>query len=243
MIPQAFHRIWLGPKPMPDDYVEFGRTWLDHHPGWTLTDWGEQDALPREISPSWQVKPLPPLRNQRHFDALVGHPSPSGVPRMPGWQATAVQQADIAAYELVWRFGGVYLNADIKCVRNLEPILEGVTAGAVYETEYYVCNCTLVGEPYSEFWDLVIDELPGRVDAMPGRFLNEQTGPWLLTEMHLRHPGMLTVYPREYFNPVGALAVAYGGSAVDLFTPEQYPTAYGVHGWGHRRAGSKATSV
>lgn len=236
MIPKTFHRIWLGQNPMPADYVEFGQTWLDLHPGWTLTDWGPQDSKPVHFDYNWELEPLPVLRNQKHFDALVGNPSPSGVATMPGWQATAVQQADIAAYELIWRFGGVYLNADIKCVKNIEPILE-VQNAAVYETEYWVCNNVLVGEQYSEFFDKVINELPIRVDNMPGHFLNEQTGPWLLTDMHLRNPGMLYVYPREYFNPIGALSITPGVSAIDLFRPEDHPDSYGIHGWGHRRAG------
>lgn len=245
-IPRTFHRIWLGPRPMPDDYLEFGQGWLDLHPSWQLVDWGAQDmdAHLRNGTPRWKVKPLPPLRNQAEFDQLVGHPNPSGVPEMPGWQCTAVQQADIAAYELMWRYGGVYLNCDIKPVRDVTPILEGVRAAAVYETEYYVCNCMMVAEKGDRFWDMVIRELPHRMARMgPGRFLNEMTGPWLLTEMHLRHPNMLTVYPREFFNPVGAAGVARGKSAVDYFNPAEHPTAYGVHGWGHRRAGTSATRV
>lgn len=223
---------------MPSTYVEFGQSWLDLHPDWTLTDWGEQNSTPEVINERWFKSPLSPLRNQKHYDALVGNPNPSGVATMPGWQATAVQQADIAAYELVWRYGGVYLNADINCVKNIEPILE-LQAAAVYETEYWICNNVLVGEQGYEFWDHVINELPIRVDSMPGRFLNEQTGPWLLTDMFHRHPGMLYVYPREYFNPIGALDIFPGRSAMDIFNNNKssFPTTYGVHGWGHRIAG------
>lgn len=236
MIPKTFHRIWLGRNQMPADYVAFGQTWLDLHPDWTLTDWGEQNTTEQVIGDRWYRQPLPILRNQKHYNYVASHASPSGVATMPDWQASAVQQADIGAYELIWKFGGVYLNVDIKCVKNIEPILD-VKNAAVYETEYWVCNNVLVGEKDSSFFDSIINELPIRFDNMPGHFLNEQTGPWLLTDMHHRLPGMLTVYPREYFNPIGALSVTPGGSAVDLFRPEEHPTSYGVHAWGHRRAG------
>jgi mannosyltransferase OCH1-like enzyme len=42
-IPRVFHRIWIGPRPMPAEYKAFGRTWLEHHPGWGMIDWRESD--------------------------------------------------------------------------------------------------------------------------------------------------------------------------------------------------------
>lgn len=237
LVPKKFHRIWIGPMDMPQDYVQYGRELLELHPDWTLTEWGEQNIEPTQIGDRWWGRPLPTLRNQQHYQSLVDHPNPSGVQNMPGWQETAVQQADIASYELVWRFGGVYLNCDIKPVKNFEPILDGVSAAAVYETDYWVCNCLLVGTPNNEFWNAVIEELPHRIDRMPGGFLQEQTGPHLLTDIHHKRPGELVVYPIESFNPIDGGTVEWGSNGVDLFNINEFPNSYGVHGWGHRMAG------
>lgn len=43
-IPRVIHRIWLGGGAMPEQYVEYGRTWERLHPGWTMRLWTDDDA-------------------------------------------------------------------------------------------------------------------------------------------------------------------------------------------------------
>jgi hypothetical protein len=52
MIPRTIHRIWLGPDPMPDEFVRYGETWRKHHPGWEHRLWTDAD-LP-QFSPEVQ---------------------------------------------------------------------------------------------------------------------------------------------------------------------------------------------
>ncbi len=39
LVPKIFHRIWLGPAPMPDTFMRYGDTWIKHHPTWEMKLW------------------------------------------------------------------------------------------------------------------------------------------------------------------------------------------------------------
>src|SRR2546429_4401108 len=96
-IPRIFHRIWLGTEPMPPEYVAFGNTWLAHHPGWTMHTW--TDAF------------IPKLHNDSAFR-----------------RSTALSgKANILRYEILLRHGGVYIDTDFECLRNIEPLLHDVS--------------------------------------------------------------------------------------------------------------------
>jgi hypothetical protein len=43
VIPRIFHRIWLGPNPMPEEYAGYGESWARHHPGWEMRLWTDED--------------------------------------------------------------------------------------------------------------------------------------------------------------------------------------------------------
>ena len=80
---------------MPDEVQAARQTWIDHHPEWEFRIWRLEDL-------TW-------LRNQRLFDRAVPYS----------------QKSDFARYEVVHRFGGVYLDTDMECLRPLDPLLDG----------------------------------------------------------------------------------------------------------------------
>jgi hypothetical protein len=43
-IPRVLHRVWRGPRPLPDQFVAYGESWRRHHPAWTLKLWTDADA-------------------------------------------------------------------------------------------------------------------------------------------------------------------------------------------------------
>lgn len=95
MIPRVFHRIWLGGQPMPDLFVQWGQSWLDLNPDWTMTTWTEKN--------------LPP---SAHPDAVsrACHLS---------------QRSNVYRYEVLARQGGVYLDCDLQALRPLGSLLDG----------------------------------------------------------------------------------------------------------------------
>ena len=113
LIPRIFHQIWLGPEPFPDELAGYQRSWLDHHPGWTLRFWTEESLSPAEE-----------LRRPEAAERL----------RAP-WE-----RSELFRLEAVWREGGVYVDCDVECLRSIEPLIretecfvgvDGAVLGAV----------------------------------------------------------------------------------------------------------------
>jgi hypothetical protein len=95
LIPRVFHQIWVGPDPYPEECARYRRTWLDHHPGWQLRFWTEEN-LPEG------------LRRPEAAERL----------RVPA------ERANILRLELLWRHGGVYIDTDFECLRPIDPLIE-----------------------------------------------------------------------------------------------------------------------
>lgn len=212
-IPKVVHRLWLGDKKMPKQYVAYGKTWTDH--GYELHDWTEADL---EF----------PLINQDIWDAVEAN----GVDVGGGNPAVgvAVQRADVASYELVYRYGGIYANTDIECLKPLDKALKGVTAFAVTEQGEWVGNALFGGVAGHPFWRAVIDRLPGRYAMAVNRPMNEQTGPHLLTEV-CRTRDDLAIFPATFAYPY-----LYGDMGKEG-KPElwEFPElAHCEHHWGHQ---------
>jgi hypothetical protein len=101
MIPKIFHRVWLGGKPMPFYFQKWGESWLKKHPGWTMKLWTE-----REIQHFTNVDVLPKC-------------------------STLAMRSDVVRYEVLYREGGVYLDTDMECLKNIGILLQ--------ETEFFAC--------------------------------------------------------------------------------------------------------
>jgi mannosyltransferase OCH1-like enzyme len=185
----------------------------------------------------WTTDQLPPLVNQAVFDD-IGTPDP-GERLHP--ISVAVQQADVVGYELIWRYGGLYVNCDIQPVRPLDGLLArvGEDAYACFEDENFLVNAAIGGPARHPFWKAVIDALPERYWARRRDQMNEVTGPHLLTQVwrSWEFDGF-TALSRETFNPIHFHQVPLGGDADGLFQETSLPDqTIGVHHWGHRLTG------
>jgi hypothetical protein len=96
-IPPIFHQIWLGADRYPDVFAMYALGWQELHPGWELRLWTEE-TLPDDLP-------------RREVYETLRNPS---------------ERSDLLRYELLHRFGGVYLDCDLECRRSIEPLLEAV---------------------------------------------------------------------------------------------------------------------
>jgi len=101
MIPRVIHMIWMpGLDEMPENYRRCFDSWEPNNPGWKIVLW-DRSML------QW-------IHNRWVFDE-VEHPS---------------VQSDVIRFELVLRFGGVYVDCDMECVRPIAGLIEGMDAFA-----------------------------------------------------------------------------------------------------------------
>ena len=183
-IPKTFHWIWFGTKPIPDQHQRWIQGWRDLHPGWDYRIWNDSNR--------------PSLVNEAQFIAADNYSL----------------KANIARYEIINRYGGVYLDTDFECLRCIEPLISDVEAFIAAE------------EPNS-----VKDLGVGIFGATPGH-------PWT-GELVARLPkAMATGWGNQHQGgPIFARYVTVGRADVTVF-PENlfqhlerdpYPETYAVH--------------
>lgn len=194
-LPYVLHQIWLGGRPMPLRLQQFGEGWRALYPGWEYRLWTERN--------------LPPLINEAAFYAAE----------------TPAQQADILRYELLYRFGGIYVDTDFECLRNVEPLLAGVTLFAACEAWNIVSIGILGAVPHHPLFKEAIEFLPASFHSQER--VSAQTGPQFFTSIVFnyiaRFPGTVHLFDRTFFYP-------YHWSE-PCRQSEQFPWAYAVHHW------------
>lgn len=92
MIPRRIHHIWLGPRPVPEEWAQ---VWRDMHPSWEHRVWREGDIAELDI----------PRRDQ--YDAYLR----DGI-----WHGAA----DLARIAILDAVGGVYVDIDSRPLRPLD---------------------------------------------------------------------------------------------------------------------------
>lgn len=180
MIPRILHQIWIGPDQAPEAAMA---TWPAAHPGWTYRRWtnADLDAHP------WRAK--------AQMDAFASRGCWEGV-------------ADIMRYEILYDDGGIYLDADLTCVRPLDDWLLDCRFVAVYESERHRPSAVangILGAPAEHAilaWMVarVLEVTPAKL-ADPKTWAFQTVGPVLLTEILGRAPSAMSILPSVLFLP------------------------------------------
>jgi mannosyltransferase OCH1-like enzyme len=203
-LPRVVHRIWLG-GPEPDWCRPFADTW--RRPGWELRQW----SGPEELYP---------LRNQDVYDR-AREIAPDHVGQL---------RADVLRYEILARYGGVYVDADFECLRPIDALIGGAESFAAWELqERWIANGLMGAVPGHPFIERLIEALPRSVAARPGQRPARVTGPQFLTRMQRRHGGLDLILPQHLVYPYGWDEVAEHGPN------EHWPDAWLVHHWSNQR--------
>jgi mannosyltransferase OCH1-like enzyme len=181
VIPHVFHQIWLGSEPFPSEYERYQRSWTLRHPGWELHLWTEQD--------------LPDDLERKEIYELLRRPA---------------ERSDLLRFELLDRFGGVYVDVDFECLRSIEPLLPGVSFFCAYNDPGRVNNAIIGSAPGQPLVARAIRELRPR--STYGPVDKEGTGPLFLNRLVGEFPDV-TIFPEELFYP-RTPAAAEGAYAV-----------------------------
>jgi mannosyltransferase OCH1-like enzyme len=94
VIPRKIHQIWLG-GTLPIKYYRIIKTWIELHPGWEYKLWTDKDVDALN------------LVNKKLYDAIDN----VGV------------KSDILRYEILYRYGGLYIDTDFKCIKPFDDLL------------------------------------------------------------------------------------------------------------------------
>ena len=188
VIPRVFHRVWVGSNPIPDEFAAYGETWERLHPDWEMRQWTE-DNLPELLRPEG----ADPRRDP-------------------------TERSDLLRYELLRRFGGVYVDMDFECLKPIDELVEDVDffVGYIVSNEFgeqakrRVGSAIIGAEPAHPILERAIHEARPRSDST---YDKEATGPLFLERLLQDFPEA-TRYPLEYLYPN---------------SPEQEKDAYAIH--------------
>jgi hypothetical protein len=188
-IPRILHQIWLGPRPRPQALLD---TWRAQNPSWEYILWDEERVC--EAFPNG-------LRTQNLYD------------KHGQWPA----KADLLRYEVLLRFGGVYVDADAICLRPLPEFLLEHDIFSCYDNELecpgLIANAFLGACPGNAFLrDLVEFLASSDAHTLAAQQAWISTGPVLFTErVKATRYRNICVFPSFFFIPRHSVGAAYTG--------------------------------
>jgi mannosyltransferase OCH1-like enzyme len=191
MIPKIIHQLWIGPKGAPTKFMD---SWRDKHPEYEYIRWSESVIKERGLHLSCTDK----INDMEEING----------------------KADIIRWEILYHYGGIFLDADSICIEPLNEIITDCKAFAIWENEQ--CRQGLVAPGAMGFppkhplvracieWIQQNDVNVKRT----GKRAWKTVGPGLLTQMYQtgKYPDM-TILPSYYFLPQHYSGLEYRGHA------------------------------
>lgn len=211
-IPKVLHQIWVG-GPLPEKYKPFIQAWKDLHPDWEFKLWTDED-----------VDAFPWI-NRAVFDTA----------KNPG------MKSDIWRYEILYQYGGVYLDVDFYPLKSFNFFAErfdmflGLTSfGGTY-------NGLMGGVPKHKIFKDLIDKLREGVKEEHGfSEIIASTGPGFLENLlfstyHEYANDPVIFFPYFYFYALsgGENLVIPNPPSKKQLAPFPEDCLYAVHYWGH----------
>jgi len=200
MIPKILHQIWIGPKPAPTNLM---KTWKEKHPDFEYILWTEQEIENRHLQLSC-------------LDKI------NVIPEING-------KADIIRWEILYQYGGYFVDADSICIEPFDVYFSNKTAFATFENENVRAGLIATGTMG------FIPKHPLCLDIIHWINSNESTqliketrawysvGPGLLTKMlDTGKYKDVSIYPSHCFLPIHFTGPVYEG----------HKKVYGYQEWG-----------
>ena len=187
-------------------------TWTKMHPDWQIRLWTEKHL--NRLSSAQKIFSSNDLR----------------------------QRADIARYEIIWKYGGVYVDTDFECLKPLDTLLYSSTGFVCHEEGRKKIHLSLSNglfgftskHPVLARAMKLADEAQLNTEDV-----NLSTGPMMFRHAIGDELDKLLVFPKEYFYPI-SYADRY---KVDKWKCDiqscksRFPKSYAIHLWktGNRR--------
>ena len=196
MIPQTIHQTWET-RCLPPTLAHYHASWVRLNPTWRVSLYDSQMRLD-----------------------FVRDAYPEFLPVYQGFAHT-IQRADFFRYLIVYRYGGLYADIDMECLRPLGPFDPSSTAifsveehitrqrqrELGYREPFQIANCIFATAPQHWFLAHMIEQVvqtahqPAQTDAA----ILATTGPWRLTRLYFalapEAQRQLTILPQIYWMP------------------------------------------
>ena len=207
LIPLRIHQIWIGSE-IPEELIPNCDRWELMHPLWEYKLWTDADL------PEFHLK------NQEAFDNALNYG----------------EKADIWRYEILERYGGVYVDMDMYCVKPLDPLhyYYDFYAGISNVNAIELNNALIACSPHHP---LIIECVNNIKKSKPGHPFQEtiaRTGPIYFTRIFMRYinkksHNRVIALPVSFFYP---LPNSFHGPQSDYILQHWIkPETFTVHFW------------
>lgn len=150
MIPKIIHQIWIGNKN--EKPSKLMDTWKDNHKDWEYILWDEETIEKLQ------------LKNLKQYNL-----SP-----------TFAGKADVARYEILYKMGGFFIDADSVCLKKIPDELLNYDLVSTYENEKYRPNLCANGYIGVKRKNKIIYDLINYIQIIDENFLKSEH-PWKTT--------------------------------------------------------------
>ena len=208
-IPKIIHQLWIGPKSPPTKLMD---TWKNKHEkeGFEYIRWTEQEMNKR----GFQSKLMDKVNEMEEING----------------------KADILRWELLYEYGGFFVDADAFCIEPVTYLIEKYKAFVGFENERVrnagwvgnnttyddvlarthplIATGTMAFPPKHELPRLAIEWIKNNVISVrgTGRRAWRTVGPGLLTRLyHGQKWNDITVLPSYLFLPIHVSGCSYNG--------------------------------
>lgn len=199
-VPKILHFVWVGDeRKRPDGCID---SWRKLNPDYEVRVWGNSDLAER------------PWVNAHHMR------------EMSRFELCGV--ADLMRYEILYRHGGIALDADSMCIRPLENWLLEPDDFTCWSNELHLpsllANGVMGAAARSPYVAAIIMKIQDSKSVTHDRAW-KTTGPVVTTQVWQEHLYPLTIYPSHYFLPDFHSGPAYSGNGV-VFARQFYGSTY-----------------
>ena len=186
VIPKIIHQLWIGEKPAPTKMMD---TWRDMNPDFEYIRWSEKEFKKREMKFTCKKRIY-------EMDEING-------------------KADIYRWEILYKYGGVFIDADSFCVSPIDDQLMCKPAFAGWEHEQLrpglVATGTMGFPPEHPLVGAAIQWIrENSVTRSKAGAAWQSVGPGLLTRMYNTERFKdLHIFPSYYFLPIHCTGHVY----------------------------------
>tara|TARA_B100000989_G_C19496040_1_gene452085 strand:- start:672 stop:1535 length:864 start_codon:yes stop_codon:yes gene_type:complete len=186
LIPKKIHQIWIGSKKLPKKYKIWMKTWRKHNPSWEYILWDDE-----------MIDNLDLINKDAYYSTSN-----------PGYKS------DIARYEILNKFGGLYVDTDFECLKEFPDYFltyEFVnTVGFSYHPS--VMNGFIFSKPNSTILEKVINSVYIPENFKDPMNIFNSSGPYIFSKVffsltHQERTNTLML-PTDFFYPLPSFALS-----------------------------------
>jgi glycosyltransferase involved in cell wall biosynthesis len=178
-IPKIIHQLWIGNKPPPTNLMN---TWKNKHPEYEYIYWNEEEIIKR----NFQFKCHEKIKLINEING----------------------KADIMRWEILYQYGGIFIDADSICIEPLDDFFLENTGFASFENEEcrngLIATGTMGFIPSHSICKNIIDWINSEesIEVINSYRAWFSVGPALFTRfLNSGEYKDITIYPSYYFLP------------------------------------------